>query len=157
MRFSPHLIFKGIFTLLELAPASRLWRDRLLWLLRASPSATLDKKIPYFTDPYYLCQVIFLSLSFLSDYEPNTPCKFSAPCPPTEIRKKPYLDHVPSSIQPTPSWRIFVLHGVEVARAFALFSRGLPLCLTGKDSKPVIAEAKTSHFRQIFIFWDQLS
>jgi len=38
-----YLIFQGISTLLELAPASRVSRDRLLWLLRASPSATLDK------------------------------------------------------------------------------------------------------------------
>ena len=38
-----YLIFQGISTLLELAPASRRKRDRLLWLLRASPSATLDK------------------------------------------------------------------------------------------------------------------
>ena len=37
--------------MLELAPASRLWRNRLLWLHRASPSATLDKKVflPYNT------------------------------------------------------------------------------------------------------------
>jgi hypothetical protein len=42
------LIFQGIATLLELAPASRLRRDRLLWLLRASPSTTLDK-ISYIT------------------------------------------------------------------------------------------------------------
>ena len=40
---SPHLIFQGIFPLLELAPASRFARDRLLWFLRASPSTTLDK------------------------------------------------------------------------------------------------------------------
>jgi hypothetical protein len=38
-----YLIFQGISTLLELAPASRSERDRLLWHLRASPSATLDK------------------------------------------------------------------------------------------------------------------
>jgi hypothetical protein len=42
---SPHLIFQGEFPLLELAPASRLKRNRLLWLHRASPSATLDKKV----------------------------------------------------------------------------------------------------------------
>jgi len=38
-----YLISQGIATLLELAPASRLKRDRLLWFLRASPSTTLDK------------------------------------------------------------------------------------------------------------------
>jgi len=42
-----YLIFQGISTLLELAPASRLRQDRLLWLLRASPSATLDKIVNF--------------------------------------------------------------------------------------------------------------
>jgi hypothetical protein len=44
---SPPLIFPGISTLLELAPASRVARNRLLWLHRASPSTTLDKKAIY--------------------------------------------------------------------------------------------------------------
>jgi hypothetical protein len=41
------LIFQGIATLLELAPASRASQDRLLWHPRASPSATLDKIIGF--------------------------------------------------------------------------------------------------------------
>jgi hypothetical protein len=55
---SPHLIFQGISTLLELAPASRVLRDRLLWLPRASPSATPDKRF----------QTRYQSLLFMSRY-----------------------------------------------------------------------------------------
>ncbi len=46
-------------TLLDLAPASHLEQDRLLWLHRASPSATLDKKVsPNFLD---LTKIDYLS------------------------------------------------------------------------------------------------
>jgi hypothetical protein len=54
------LIFQGITTLLELAPASRLKRDRLLWFLRASPSTTLDK-----TFIFYLNSIILVKINFL--------------------------------------------------------------------------------------------
>jgi hypothetical protein len=50
----PHLISQGPWSLLELAPASRSTRDRLLWFLRASPSTTLDKMFVV----YYLYTII---------------------------------------------------------------------------------------------------
>jgi hypothetical protein len=65
-----YLIFQGISTLLELAPASRLTRDRLLWLPRASPSATLDKMTVFNLHEHdILCQekIVFFFLFTHSD------------------------------------------------------------------------------------------
>jgi hypothetical protein len=56
---NPNLIFQGIATLLELAPASRLKRDRLLWFLRASPSTTLDKTYLLYLNSIILVKKIF--------------------------------------------------------------------------------------------------
>ena len=56
----PHLISQGMFPLLELAPASRFARDRLLWFLRASPSTTLDKMLIV----YYLYTTIIVNKIF---------------------------------------------------------------------------------------------
>jgi hypothetical protein len=57
---NPHLIFQGFDALLELAPASCLRRDRLLWLLRANPSTTLDK-----TNVFYFYSIIFVKINLL--------------------------------------------------------------------------------------------